>query len=35
MTAAKRVCQNLGHVSGYGPVADPDGMSPTIVCVDI
>jgi hypothetical protein len=33
-TAAKRYCVDKGHVAGFGPVADPDGNSPTIVCLD-
>jgi hypothetical protein len=34
MGAAKRYCIHEGHVAGFGPVADPDGKSPLIVCLD-
>lgn len=34
MTAAKRLCVDSGYVAGFGPVADPDGRSPIIVCLD-
>jgi hypothetical protein len=32
--AAKRYCNSQAHpAGGFGPVADPDGKSPTIVCL--
>ena len=34
MTAAKHYCIEQGHIAGFGPVADADGKSPLIVCVD-
>jgi hypothetical protein len=34
MSAAKGYCIDAGHVVGFGPVADPDGRSPLIVCLD-
>jgi hypothetical protein len=32
--ASYRLCVRRGHLAGYGPVDDPDGHTPTIVCVD-
>jgi hypothetical protein len=32
--AALRFCTSKGYLAGYGPVADPDGASPSVVCLD-
>jgi hypothetical protein len=32
--ATKRYCIANGYVSGFGPVSDPDGTSPNVVCLN-
>jgi hypothetical protein len=34
MSAANRLCISSGYAAGFGPVADADGRSPTVICLD-